>query len=287
MLALPVTAQDTTKDKAGPDDNKPPEGFTALQRQGPHQLAGPHRGLAAREDDRGATRQKAQKAANEKFLPHWTVVDGILTYDGKGQSLQTVKDYKNYELHCDWKIPPKGDSGIYLHGYPQVQIWDRPRPRSRPRRTRCGSAWLACVFLPCAAARFFGECSAVHPAAAIAAGGRTLAGRSDAILSACGVILRRQRSLAGEEEVADRRVGLEADGAGVGRARLPGAPAAGEEVGAGGPVGLVAGEARVGGAGVERGEAGGGAVAPRRRRGRGSSPPPARAPAPAARRRAG
>ncbi|MEW6360378.1 MAG: DUF1080 domain-containing protein [Planctomycetota bacterium] len=26
----------------------------------------------------------------------------------------------------DWKIPPKGDSGIYLRGKPQVQIWDRP-----------------------------------------------------------------------------------------------------------------------------------------------------------------
>jgi hypothetical protein len=24
----------------------------------------------------------------------------------------------------DWKITPKGDSGIYLRGQPQVQIWD-------------------------------------------------------------------------------------------------------------------------------------------------------------------
>jgi len=26
----------------------------------------------------------------------------------------------------DWKIPPEGDSGIYLRGSPQVQIWVRP-----------------------------------------------------------------------------------------------------------------------------------------------------------------
>jgi hypothetical protein len=26
----------------------------------------------------------------------------------------------------DWKILPKGDSGIYLRGSPQVQIWDNP-----------------------------------------------------------------------------------------------------------------------------------------------------------------
>jgi len=69
---------------------------------------------------------KKQKEANEKFLPHWTVKDGILLYDGRGQSLQTTKDYANFELWVDWKIGPKGDSGIYLRGNPQVQIWDNP-----------------------------------------------------------------------------------------------------------------------------------------------------------------
>jgi hypothetical protein len=66
-----------------------------------------------------------QKKANEKYLPHWTVNEaGALEYDGKGQSLQTAKDYGNFELLVDWKIGPKGDSGIYLRGNPQVQIWD-------------------------------------------------------------------------------------------------------------------------------------------------------------------
>ena len=69
---------------------------------------------------------KKQKEANEKYLPHWTVKDGILHYDGKGQSLQTAKDYGNFELWVDWKIGPKGDSGLYLRGNPQVQIWDNP-----------------------------------------------------------------------------------------------------------------------------------------------------------------
>ena len=27
-------------------------------------------------------------------------------------------------MYVDWKIPPKGDSGIYLRGNPQVQIWE-------------------------------------------------------------------------------------------------------------------------------------------------------------------
>jgi hypothetical protein len=57
---------------------------------------------------------------------HWTVKDGILHYDGKGDSLVTAKDYGDFELHVDWKIGPAGDSGIYLRGKPQVQIWDNP-----------------------------------------------------------------------------------------------------------------------------------------------------------------
>jgi len=56
---------------------------------------------------------------------HWTVKDGVITLDGKGGvSLQTTKDYGNFELMADWKIEKKGDSGIYLRGQPQVQIWD-------------------------------------------------------------------------------------------------------------------------------------------------------------------
>lgn len=57
---------------------------------------------------------------------HWKVVDGVITYDGKGKSLVTEKDYRNFILMVDWKIDKGGDSGIYLRGQPQVQIWDNP-----------------------------------------------------------------------------------------------------------------------------------------------------------------
>ncbi|MBM4070870.1 MAG: DUF1080 domain-containing protein [Planctomycetes bacterium] len=107
-------------------DNVPPKGFTALFNG--KDLSG-WQGLIElpRRDKMSADeRKKAQKAANDKFLPHWTVKDGVIHYDGKGQSLQTVKDYGDFELYCDWKIEARGDSGIYLRGNPQVQIWDNP-----------------------------------------------------------------------------------------------------------------------------------------------------------------
>jgi hypothetical protein len=119
---LPIRAEE----KAGDKDNMPPTGFTALFNG--KDLTG-WQGLVELPERSKLTPEQLeakQKEANEKYLPHWTVKDGILTYDGKGQSLQTAKDYGNFELWVDWKIGPKGDSGIYLRGNPQVQIWDNP-----------------------------------------------------------------------------------------------------------------------------------------------------------------
>src|SRR6266404_6833631 len=110
-------------EKAGPNDNKPPAGFTALFNG--TDLNG-WQGLVEwnkRAKDPAKYAEQVE-AANKKFLPHWQVIDGLIVYDGKGQSLQTAKDYGDFELYVDWKILPKGDSGIYLRGQPQVQIWD-------------------------------------------------------------------------------------------------------------------------------------------------------------------
>ena len=105
-------------------DNTPPAGFTALFNG--KDLTN-WQGLVEINKRKKMSKEQyadALKKANEKYLPHWKVVDGVLAYDGKGQSLQTVKDYANFELYVDWKIESSGDSGVYLRGNPQVQIWD-------------------------------------------------------------------------------------------------------------------------------------------------------------------
>ncbi|MDG2199881.1 MAG: DUF1080 domain-containing protein [Phycisphaerales bacterium] len=66
----------------------------------------------------------AQSSADESMREHWVVEDGVLVFDGKGDNLVTEEDYEDFELWVDWKIKPRGDSGIYLRGSPQVQIWD-------------------------------------------------------------------------------------------------------------------------------------------------------------------
>jgi hypothetical protein len=124
--AVLLTSCSKEEEKAGPSDNRPPEGFRLLFNG--KDLTGWQGLVELPERSKLSAEQLAekQKEANEKYLPHWTVKDGILNYDGKGQSLQTAKDYGNFELWVDWKIGPKGDSGIYLRGNPQVQIWDNP-----------------------------------------------------------------------------------------------------------------------------------------------------------------
>lgn len=107
-------------------DNTPPEGFGALFNG--KDLSG-WKGLADRDANKrralqGKALTDAQAAADEVMRKHWSVKDGVLTYDGTGQSLATARNYGDFEMYVDWKIPPGADSGIYLRGTPQIQIWD-------------------------------------------------------------------------------------------------------------------------------------------------------------------
>jgi HEAT repeat protein len=68
--------------------------------------------------------KKAQAAADDGMRAHWRAADGALLFDGKSESLCSVRDYADFEMLVDWKIEKGGDSGIYLRGSPQVQIWD-------------------------------------------------------------------------------------------------------------------------------------------------------------------
>jgi hypothetical protein len=110
---------------ARPADNTPPPGFVALFNG--KDLTGwkalvddPPRRAKMSPEQLAKVQERADKAMRE----HWKVVDGMIVYDGKNNNLCTAKDYGDFEMWVDWKIGPGGDSGIYLRGSPQVQIWD-------------------------------------------------------------------------------------------------------------------------------------------------------------------
>jgi hypothetical protein len=55
---------------------------------------------------------------------HWRAENKELINDGHGKYATTEKDYGDFELFVEYKTVPLADSGIYLRGCPQVQIWD-------------------------------------------------------------------------------------------------------------------------------------------------------------------
>jgi hypothetical protein len=70
---------------------------------------------------------KKQVEANKKVSGNWSVKDDCIWFNGAGDNLCSIKEYGDFEMLVDWKITKKGDSGIYLRGSPQVQIWDTSR----------------------------------------------------------------------------------------------------------------------------------------------------------------
>lgn len=75
----------------------------------------------------------AERAAKDAgwtadLLQHWRGVGDELVNDGSGRYATTVKEYGDIELLVDYKTVARADSGIYLRGCPQIQIWDTTDP---------------------------------------------------------------------------------------------------------------------------------------------------------------
>ena len=120
VFAIGFTA--STPAQAG----NPPKGFTALFNE--KDLTGwwgiktenPGKWMALPADKLAAKRAASLK----DIAKHWSVDGEELVNDGHGLYLSTLKNYGDYELLVEYKTVARADSGIYLRGIPQVQIWD-------------------------------------------------------------------------------------------------------------------------------------------------------------------
>jgi hypothetical protein len=109
------------------DEPKPPAGFQALFNG--KDLTGwyglnPHT-VGKLEGEKKEANLKAQR---EEFPKTWRVENGELVNGGTGPYATTDKEYGDIELLIEYKTVPHADSGIYLRGTPQVQIWDINQP---------------------------------------------------------------------------------------------------------------------------------------------------------------
>jgi hypothetical protein len=124
--ACVALAASTPSARADGSDNTPPAGFKALFNG--KDLAGWH-GMqtmdpAPFESLSKEERDKKIEEWNKDLAKHWSVKDGVIENDGNGVYLTADEDLGDVEIYIDWKIGPTGDSGVYLRGTPQVQIWD-------------------------------------------------------------------------------------------------------------------------------------------------------------------
>ncbi len=123
---------------------KPPEGFRAIfngaDLEGWHGL-NPH-DAAQLNSEKKAENLKAQR---EEFPKNWTVENGELVNDGHGPYATTDEEFRDIEFLIEYKTVADADSGIYLRGTPQVQIWDWHQvfdPKNPTRKPHLGSGGL-------------------------------------------------------------------------------------------------------------------------------------------------
>lgn len=109
------------------DEPVPPKGFRAIFNG--KDLAGWH-GLNPHNVVKLTGEEKKANLAQQRadFPNHWTVENGELVNDGHGPYATTDEDFGDMEFLIEYKTVPKADSGIYLRGTPQVQIWDWNHP---------------------------------------------------------------------------------------------------------------------------------------------------------------
>jgi hypothetical protein len=86
--------------------------------------------------------KKKHDASLQDIEKHWSVQGDELVNDGEGLYLTTEKYYGDFELLIDYRTIPRADSGIYLRGCPQVQIWDSTQKEQIPLGADKGSGGL-------------------------------------------------------------------------------------------------------------------------------------------------
>ena len=127
LLTSPAPEFATLLHAEGGDNlNVPPDGFVALFNGKDlsgwfgHGTEDPRSLWAMSKNELAAHQEKTL----DDIRRHWSVHNGELVNDGYGIYLTTLKDYADFELLVEYKTVPLADSGIYLRGVPQVQIWD-------------------------------------------------------------------------------------------------------------------------------------------------------------------
>lgn len=100
----------------------------------------------------GTTTSGWRNYAKQTIAEGWVVQDGALTRVGAGGDIITNDQFANFELSIDWKITPRGNSGIFYRASeePDEIYWnavemqvldDAGHPDAQNRLTSAGAAY--------------------------------------------------------------------------------------------------------------------------------------------------
>lgn len=93
----------------------------------------------------GDKKEENLRQQRDEFASHWRIENGELVNDGHGPYATTDEEFGDIEFLIEYKTVASADSGIYLRGTPQVQIWDSGQafdPKRPTRKPHLGSGGL-------------------------------------------------------------------------------------------------------------------------------------------------
>lgn len=73
-----------------------------------------------------------------RYPPDWRVDDGVTYTPTASDSIYTERTFLNFQLHVEFKIAKDGNSGVFLRGRKEVQIYDS-HGKDKLDATECGA----------------------------------------------------------------------------------------------------------------------------------------------------
>jgi len=78
-------------------------------------------------------------------ISNWSIKNGVLKLTRTGPSLRTKDVYRDFDLHLEFKLPAKNNTGVYLRGRYEVQLIDSAHRKANGEREpldgRCGAIY--------------------------------------------------------------------------------------------------------------------------------------------------
>lgn len=118
LIQLPASAQATAQAAPKPEETEVWEPVPKVVTPGATPTAAPSDAIVLFD----GKNQDEWVSVKDKSPAKWTVADGTMTVSKGEGSIETKREFKNYQLHVEWKVPEnitgsgqaRGNSGVFL-----------------------------------------------------------------------------------------------------------------------------------------------------------------------------